>query len=92
VVVETGGDKKSTSFWDDYSWTPLELSSTPTQPRSASTSKGREKLSPSRIECYSSLHIHNTLMSQRRTTGGTRTRARARIRSHNRCRQWAWSP
>jgi hypothetical protein len=31
-------------------------------------------------------------MSQRRTTGGTRTRARARIRSHNRCRQWAWSP
>jgi hypothetical protein len=59
----------------------------PTQPRSASTSKGREKLSPSKIECYSSLRIHNMLMSQRRTIEGTRTRARATIRSHNRWRQ-----
>jgi hypothetical protein len=57
----------------------LELSSTPTQPRSSSTSKGREKVFPSRIECYSSLCIHNTLISQRRTTtGGTRTRARSK--------------
>jgi hypothetical protein len=46
-------------------------------------SKGRGKVSLSRIEYYNFPHIHNTPMSQRRRiTGGTRTRIR--IRSHRR--------
>jgi hypothetical protein len=49
--------------------------------RFVSTSKGRGKVSPSRIEYYNFPHIHNTPMSQRRRITGE-TRIRIRTRSH----------